>query len=563
MYNGDMVRRLIKAFGLEFSNVHEAAYLLGAFAFVAQILALVRDRLLAHYFGAGAMLDVYYASFRIPDLIFTTVASLVAGSVLIPFLQDKLLEGHDKAKKLIDEVWSSFMILIVLASVVTFFLMPWIVHILYPTMEVSESNYVIQLSRVLLLSPVLLGFSNFLSSIIQAHRRFALYALSPVLYNVGIICGIIFLSPTFGISGVILGVIAGSVLHAVIQIPFARSMKLFPRFIYPIAWARMKSVARLSFPRTLALASMNIVLIALVALASRMAEGSISVFNFAYNLESGPLSIIGVSYSMAAFPTLAQYFAEGFKDKFAKHVALSFRHIIFLSLPVTVLFIVLRAQIVRTVLGTGAFSWNDTRLVAACVALFSISLIAQNAILLFFRAYYAAGRTRTPLIISAVSSVVTILISIGLYKLAFSWPMLKDIINSLLKVSDVSGTEVLALPLGFTIGTLLNLGLFTYFFNKEFKGLVATVKSVFIQGAVASLGAGLVAYDMLLIIGNSLKLNTLTAVFSQGLVAGIAGLVAWFVILKLWGSEEIEELLKHLKARVIKTKILVPEKVEI
>ncbi len=558
-----MVKRIIKAFGSELSNVHEAAYLLGSFALVAQILALFRDRLLAHYFGAGAMLDIYYASFRIPDLIFTTVASLVAGSVLIPFLQDKLLEGHDKAKKLIDEVWSSFLILIVLTSVLAFFLMPWIVDILYPTMSGSESDYVTMLSRVLLLSPVLLGFSNFLSSIIQAHRRFALYALSPVLYNIGIIGGIIFLSPKFGIAGVVGGVIAGSVLHAAIQIPFARSIKLFPRFIYPIAWERMKSVARLSFPRTLALASMNIVLIALIALASRMAEGSISVFNFAYNLESGPLSIIGVSYSMAAFPTLARFFAEGHKDKFAKHVALSFRHIIFLSLPITVLFLVLRAQIVRTVLGTGAFSWNDTRLVAACVALFSISLIAQNAILLFFRAYYAAGRTRTPLIISAVSSAATVLLSVGLYKLSSSWPMLHNLLNSLLKVSDVSGTEVLTLPLGFTLGTLFSLGLFVFYFNREFKGLLASVKDVAVQGAVASIAAGLVAYDMLLIIGNFLELTTLTAVFSQGLIAGIAGLVTWFAVLKLWGSEEVEELLKHLKARVWKTQILAPEKVEI
>lgn len=558
-----MVRKIIRAFGFEFSNVHEAAYLLGLFALVAQILALFRDRLLAHYFGAGVALDVYYASFRIPDLIFTTVASLVAGSVLIPFLQDKLLEGHDKAKKLIDEVWSSFLILIVISSIAAFFLMPWIVDLLYPTMAEADLDRVTMLSRVLLLSPVLLGFSNFLSSIIQAHRRFALYALSPVLYNAGIIAGIIFLSPIFGIAGVVGGVIMGSVLHAAIQIPFARGVKLFPHFVYPISLQRIMIVARLSLPRTLALAGMNIVLIVLVALASRMAEGSISVFNFAYNLESGPLSIIGVSYSMAAFPTLAKYFAEGYKDKFVKHVALAFRHIIFLSVPITVLFVVIRAQIVRTVLGTGAFSWNDTRLVAASVALFAISLLAQNANLLFFRAYYAAGQTRKPLMISLVSSVSTILISVGLYKLIVISPFFANSLNSLLKVTDVSGTHVLALPLGFTIGSLLNLGLFVFFFNKEFKGLVASVKRVAFEGAIASLAAGLVAYDVLIIVGNMIKLTTLTAVFSQGLVAGLAGLAVWLWVLKLLGSEECDELIKHMKSRILKSKVLVPEKVDI
>lgn len=558
-----MVKRIIRAFGGEFSNVHEAAYLLGFFALLAQILALFRDRLLAHYFGASQALDVYYASFRIPDLIFTTVASLVAGSVLIPFLQEKILDGHDKAKKLIDEVWSSFLILIVGTSIVTLVFMPQIVRILFATMSQADLDSVTSLSRLLLLSPILLGFSNFLSSIIQAHRRFGLYALSPVLYNAGIIGGIIFLSPAFGIKGVVVGVILGSILHAMVQIPFAKSIRLFPRFIYPIAWERMKAVMRLSLPRTLALAGMNIVILALVAMASRMAEGSISVFNFAYNLESGPLSIIGVSYSMAAFPTLAEYFSNGKKDKFAKHVALSFRHIIFLSLPITVMFIVIRAQIVRTVLGSGAFSWSDTRLVAACVALFSISLVAQNANLLFFRAYYASGKTKIPLIISTVSSIITVIISVCLFKVFVWWPNVKDAIDSWLKVQDIAGTEVLALPLGFSIGNILNLVLFAVFFNREYRGLFDSVKVVLWQGAVASIAGGFVAYDVLLVIGSITKLNTLAAVFSQGLVAGIAGLATWFVVLKLWDSEEIEELIKHLKARIFKTKVVSPKKMDI
>lgn len=558
-----MVKRIIRALGVELSNVHEAAYLLAVFAFVAQLLALVRDRMLAHYFGAGATLDMYYASFRVPDFIFTTVASLVAGSVLIPFLQQRLLEGHDKAKKLIDEVWSSFLILIVISCAVAYMLMPSIVGKLYPTLVRADALSIVSLSRILLLSPILLGFSNFLASIIQAHRRFALYALSPVLYNIGIIFGIVLLSPAFGIKGVVIGVIVGSLLHMLVQIPFAKSIRLFPRFIYPIAWHRMLDIAKLSLPRTLALAGMNIVIIFLVALASRMTEGSISVFNFAYNLESGPLSIIGVSYSMAAFPTLARLFSEGHKDKFVIHVSSAFRHVIFLSLPIVVMFIVIRAQIVRTVLGTGAFSWNDTRLVAASIALFAISLLAQNANLLFFRAYYAAGRTKIPLVISAVSSVFTIVITVLIYKMYYIFPFIKTMLDLILKVSDIRGTEVLVLPLGFTIGSLVNLGLFVYYFNKEFVGLIDSVKRVTVQGVISSLAGGLVAYDVLLIIGNMIKLNTLTTVFSQGFIAGIAGLIAWFVVLRLLNSDELKELVSHIKSRILKAKVLSPERTNI
>src|SRR3989344_14266 len=558
-----MVKRILRVFGGEVSNIHEAAYLLGFFALLAQILALFRDRLLAHYFGASGALDVYYAAFRIPDFIFATVASLVAGSVLIPFLQEKLMEGNEKAKQLIDEIWSAFSILIIIATVAAFIFMPFLVSSLFSAMALDSQTMVVNLSRILLLSPLFLGFSNFLASIIQAHRRFALYALSPVLYNVGIIAGIIFLFPTFGITGVAVGVVIGSILHAVVQIPFARKVGLFPDLIFPIALSRIKSVIWLSLPRTLALASMNIVFIALISLASRMSEGSISVFNFAYNIESGALSIIGVSYSMAAFPTLAKIFAGGEREKFARYVSSALRHIIFWSMPAAALFIVIRAQIVRTVLGSGAFSWSDTRLTAACVALFSISIIAQNANLLFIRAYYAAGKTKIPFIICGISSAFTILISFLFYRLFFVFPYIRDFIAAAFKVSDVQGAEVLSLPLGFTIGSLFNMALFIFIFNKDFKQLVRSIRETVVQSLAASFVAGVASYVALQVIGNIITLDTLAGVFSQGLLAGIVGLGFWFLTLRLLKSREANELLANIRGRIWKAKVIAPERTEI
>ena len=558
-----MVKRIFRAFGADVANIHEAAYLLGAFALLAQILALFRDRLLAHYFGASSALDIYYAAFRIPDLIFATVASFVAGSVLIPFLQDKLLEGNENAKRWVDEIWSAFSILVVLSAVAAFFLMPFLVSKLFSTMNPDAQLSVVNLSRILLLSPIFLGFSNFLGSIIQAHRRFALYALSPVLYNVGIIAGIIFLLPTFGIKGVVLGVVLGSILHAVIQIPFARKVALFPKFTFRFSFERVKSVVLLSLPRTLALASMNLVFIALISLASRMAEGSISVFNFAYNLQSAALSVIGVSYSMAAFPTLARIFAAGEREKFSRYVASAFRHIIFWSLPAAALFIVIRAQIVRVVLGSGAFSWSDTRLVAACVALFAISIIAQNGNLLFIRAYYAAGKTKIPLVISAVSSVFTIVVSFVFYKIFLISPLAKDFIAAMFKVSDVSGVEILSLPLGFTVGSLFNMALFVFIFNKDFKQLVFSVRRTVAEGLLASFAAGAASYIALLVIGNIVTLDTLAGVLSQGIVAGVFGWAIWFFTLRALKSREAEELLTNIKGRIWKANVIAPEQTEI
>ncbi len=558
-----MVKKLFKAFGGATEGIHEAAYLLGFFALLSQFLGLFRDRLLAHYFGAGAMLDVYYASFRIPDLIFASVASIVSASVIIPFLQEKIGEGEGSAKKFIDEVWSGFFVLIIFVSVLVFFAMPLLVSLLFGKMSPESQDSVVVLSRILLLSPIFLGFSNFLSTIIQSHKRFALYALSPVLYNMAIILGLIVLFPIFGIKGVVIGVVFGSILHACIQIPFARSVMLFPDIVLPIVWSRLKNIAIISLPRTLTLALVNILLIILVSLASRMAEGSISIFTFAYNLQSVPMTIIGVSYSMAAFPTLSKLFVSGEKKEFVRHVSVALRHIIFLSLPVMALFIIDRAQIVRTIFGTGAFSWNDTRLTAACFALFSISAVAQSANLLFVRAYYASGKTKIPLIISGIAAAVTVVSSFAIYKFFFVFPYIKDIVALIFKVSDVSGTEILALPLGFTLGSLVGLLLFLIYFDRHYKGFLATIKETFIQSAAGSFLLGVSAYFVLGGSSYVLETKTLAGIFSQGLLAGLVGIFVWFITLKLLGNKEMEEMIKSIKGKVWKVSVVAPDKEEI
>jgi putative peptidoglycan lipid II flippase len=208
----------------------------------------------------------------------------------------------------------------------------------------------ITMTRILLLSPILLGFSNLYGSITQAHKKFVAYAISPILYNVGIIIGILFLYPYFGLAGLTFGVIIGALLHVCIQLPVLIESKLLPRLQLGTTLAQVKSVVLLSMPRTFTLAANQIALLVLVSLASFMKDGSIAIFNFSLNLQSVPLSIIGVSYSLAAFPTLSRMYARGEIDQFLNHLITAAKHIIFWSIPIATLFIVLRAQIVRTIL---------------------------------------------------------------------------------------------------------------------------------------------------------------------------------------------------------------------
>ena len=412
-----MVKRFFNIFYKEISGLHEAAYLLGIFAFLSQVLALLRDRMFASTFGAGTTLDVYYSSFRIPDFIFATVASLVSISVLVPFITERLDRDREEGKKFINSIFSFFFLLIIAVSAIAYILVPYIAPHIFSGMDKKLFPELITMTRILLLSPILLGLSNFLASITQVGKRFLVYALSPLFYNVGIIGGIIFLYPIFGIYGLAYGVAIGALMHLAIQLPFVFASGLFKPWPIHFDFKSIKSVMLISVPRTITLGMTQISIIALLGIASFMKGGSISIFNFAMNLQSVPLTIIGVSYSLAAFPTLSRLFAGGQKEEFISHIITGARHILFWSIPVSVLFIVLRAQIVRTIYGSGQFSWADTKLTAATLAIFAVSVVAQSLVLLFVRGFYATGNTTKSLYSSFATGVLTIVFAFGFVKL--------------------------------------------------------------------------------------------------------------------------------------------------
>ena len=558
-----MVKRIIKLLNREISGLHEAAYLLGAFTFASQLLALVRDRALASFFGAGETLDIYYAAFRIPDFIFITVASIVSISVLIPFLADKSREENGGMQNFIDGVFTVFFGFISLVSLVVFFLAPFIVEKMFPGFGETALTEAISLTRILLLSPILLGLSNLFASIIQLNRKFLIYAISPVLYNLGIIFGIYFLYPSFGLNGLGAGVVLGAFLHLIIQIPVASSVGLLPKFTSKINYKDIKKVTLLSLPRTLTMSANQIAFFFLVALASSVGVGSIAVFNLSFNIQSVPMGIIGVSYSVAAFPTLARLFSAGEKQKFLNQMISASRHIIFWSLPALSLFIVLRAQIVRTILGSGQFDWSDTRLTAACLAMFAFSVTAQSLILLFIRGYYAMGNTKRPLLINISSSL-----SIIVFAFLFSWlfeqyDVFRYFVEHMFRVEDLFGTTVLMLAFSYSLGTMLNAILLMVMFEKDFDKFIHSISKTFWHSLFTSIIMGFVAYRFLTIFGDFLNLNTLQGIFMQGLFSGLAGILSGIFILWIMDNRELKEARKAFNKRVWKSGIVIPEKREL
>ncbi|MBI2617972.1 hypothetical protein HYW58_00775 [Candidatus Kaiserbacteria bacterium] len=557
-----MVRRILLTLHREIRSLHEAAYFLGLFALFSAILALIRDRLLAHYFGAGELLDIYYAAFRIPDMVFVSVASMVSIYALIPFLSRE--NDHLYQQRFIGHILSAFLFFITILSVLLFFLVPRIVPYLFPGLvDSAHFDSLILLTRILLLQPIVLGVSNIFGSVTQVYGRFVLYGLAPLLYNAGIIVGVLFFYPAIGILGLGYGVLLGALLHAGIQVPFIVMRGFLDRIATRFDFKELKDVVFLSLPRTLALSAQHLALLFLIALASLMAEGSITVFNFSFNLQAVPLAIIGASYSVAAFPTLARLVSNGNRAEFIAHMLTAARHIIFWSTPIVILFIVLRAQIVRVILGSGAFDWADTRLTAALLALFTLSLIAQGLVLLFVRGYYASGKTRLPLAVNAFSAGLTVLFAYGFLEIFRSAEIIRYFFESLFRIEDVPGTEVLMLPLAFSCGMFINAGVFWFLFQRDTHEFSRPILRVFFEVLSASVVMGFVVHQLLDFFDDIFDINTFWGIFAQGFFSGIIGIVAGVVLLKLLGNREIKEIQHYLLHKFWKTQTVGQESVEL
>lgn len=558
-----MVGRILGLIHSEIKGLHEAAYLLGLFALLSQIFALARDRLLASSFGAGSTLDVYYASFRIPDIIFVGVASLVSVYVLIPFLAERQSEHGEEEKRFIAGIFSAFTTAISLISLGVFLLVPYLVPLLFPGIADAQQGDLVMLTRLLLLQPLLLGISNLFGSVTQTKQRFILYALGPIFYNIGIIVGVLFLYPLYGIMGLGWGVIFGACLHVAIQLPFIVRSGFLPRWPFAFNRNEIKEVVLLSLPRTIGLSVHHISLLILISLASLMTVGSITIFNFALNLQSVPFTIIAVSYSVAAFPTLARLFSKGDRAEFLDQITTAARHIIFWSFPAIVLVVVLRAQIVRVTLGSGVFDWVDTRLTAAALALFALSLIAQGLVLLFVRGYYAAGNTKTPLLINTLAAALMVIFSYVCIRWFETSDTFRFFMETLLRVEGLPGTVVLMLPLSYSLAYLLNALALWFVFRKDFRYSAASLKHAMLHSVAAALALGVVAHYLLDVFDEVFNINTFLGILCQGALSGTIGIVAGVALLVLLGNDEIRDVWETLHRRFWRARAVAPEPSEL
>lgn len=544
--------RIVDLMHRKFNGIHESALLLGVTALVSQIMGFLIQRILAAKFGTSAELDVFYAAFRVPDFLYATVASFVAVTVLVPFVAEVGHLGQKKLNEFVGAVFTSFAILMALVCAVAWVAMPWLADKLVPGFASIEKEHYIGIARILLLSPFFLGLSNLFGALTQSLQRFVVFAVGPILYNIGMLVGILWLDDIWHSWGLAIGVVIGAIMHMGIQLPVLARENLFPKFSIALSIASrsiLSRIAKVSVLRTVALSSSSIATIVLTGLASKT-NGAVTVFTLASSLQGVTNTVIGMSYSVAAFPTLSAIWARGDKAGFRGQLLNASRHIVFWSFPIMVLSIVLRAQIVRVLFGSGRFDWAATKLVAAALALFVISAAAQSLVLLFTRGLYAVGDTTRALIANVTGAIVIVVSAYGLDSWFAQNGAFKYFLETILRVDGVTGTRMLALPLAYSLGMIVSFVMLVIELEKKTPHLWRGLKRSFYQSFSASVLMGFVAYHVLAILAPELDQNTFIGIFLQGLIAGTAAIVAGIFLFSIFENREYIEVRRALHSRL-------------
>ena len=327
------MRKLKNLLNSKSKTITAAAGILAICTLGSRLLGLVRLHLFAYFFGAGDIRDIYVASFKLPDLIFLLLVTGILSAGFIPVFTDYLNKNPKKAWALANNLLNILLLGLICISIVLFLIAPLIMPLIVPGFSADKTQTIINLTRILLLQPILLGLSSIFSGILHSHKRFLIVALGPLLYNIGIILGIVLFYNWFGIYGLIYGVILGAFMHMAIQIPAIIYSGFKYRPIFNFKDAKLKRVLKLAPSRMSALLVLQINVFVITIIASTLGQGKLSVFNYADLLQSFPLAIFGLSFAVAAFPTLSDFASKKNTQEFIKNLINTLRQILFFLIP--------------------------------------------------------------------------------------------------------------------------------------------------------------------------------------------------------------------------------------
>ncbi len=386
-------RHLLKSNQTGLTN---AAVLIAVAALISSLLGVVRDALLASHLGLSRSLDIYYAAFRVPDFFYNIFiyGAITVGfiPVLTAYLKKDKQSGWDLTSGLCFCLGG---FLVICGLLATIFAVPLCSHI-FPGFNAVELSQTVSMMRVLMIQPILLGLSSIYSAVLEVFRLFLADSLAPILYNVGIILGIIFLLPKYGLMGLAFGVVLGAIFSLGVRILAMKELGYHWSFAYKEITPGLKKIVKLMIPRSMTIILYQIYMSILVGIASNLPAGHLAAFNLANNIQSFPQVVIALSLIVSSFPVLAKLYTDKNETGFADVFGTTLKQSLFMMIPITGLFLVLRYPIVRLLLGYGKFGWQATTLTANILLIFIIGLIFQALQNLLIRTFFACDKSAGP-----------------------------------------------------------------------------------------------------------------------------------------------------------------------
>ncbi len=407
------MKRVWDIIGRKQTTVSSAATILILMVLASRILGLIRDRLLSARFSPEE-LGVYFAAFRMPNLIFELLIMGALTSAFIPVFTKYITRNEEKKGwRMTATLINVSLILLGLLSLPMLLWTRELSQFLAPGFSAAEIDQMVGFTRFMVVAQVLpLLIGSFLTGLLQSYNLFIVPALAPVIYNVGIIAGILIFSPMWGLYGAVIGVGLGALLFMLIQMPLLFRIGYRHSLSLDIKDQGVREVGRLIGPRTFGLAVSQIDMTVDLMLASLLGSRMVTIFNFAQHLQQLPVGLFGASIAQAALPTLSAASVKQDSEHFRQTIIKAIHQIFFFVMPASVFFIVLRIPIVRLVFGASRFDWDATVLTGITLSAFSISLFAQSLVHVLARGFYALYDTKTPVKVSVISIVINTILSV-------------------------------------------------------------------------------------------------------------------------------------------------------
>lgn len=496
--------------------------------FASKFLGLVRDRLLVHTFNTSDA-AIFFAAFRLPDLLFQLLIFGAISVAFIPIYTDYLnSKEEDRAYEFGSNILNLSLVLFGIVALFAFIFVSPLNSLLVPGFSGTQKALTDQLTRYVLIGQIILVVGSFFIAFAQSYQRFIVSALAPLFYNLGIIIGIAFLTKPFGITGTAIGVILGALMHVLVQLPVIRSLGFKYQFSFNFFDRGVRQIFKLMSIRNIGLAIEQLNESVGFALATLVSSSAPTILTFAQHLQVVPIGLFGATIAQAALPVLSREQAKKEVESFKITLLTTLHQILFLTLPAAAILIVLRIPVVRLVFGASQFNWADTVLTGRTVALLSLGLVAQSAVLLLVRGFYAFKDTKTPVIVSVLTVLVNVILSFSLINLIH---------------------EVWVLGISYAVSSNLSLILLLYFLNKKVGGfdlqaLLLPAAKMLISALVAALALYIPIKALDQLVFDTTKTTNLIVL--TGIASGF-GLGVYLLLVWLWKVRELESFINIIK----------------